>query len=203
MSSTKVYIVYYSVHGHVETMAREVHRGANSVDGVEASLWLIPETLPESVLAKMNAPPKPSDVSVIKAEQLVDADGFLFGFPSRFGMMPAQFLAFFASADTIWASQSLAGKPAGIFWSTGYYGGGQENSAFTAIPQLSHHGMLYVPLGYCFGDKMFEMGEVKGGSSYGAGTFAGDGTRQPTELELELAFHQGKYVAEITKKLKN
>ncbi|KAK9755698.1 hypothetical protein RND81_01G044100 [Saponaria officinalis] len=184
-------------------MAREVHRGASSVEGVEASLWLIPETLPESVLQKMNAPSKPSDVSVIQAEQLVDADGFLFGFPSRFGTMPSQFLAFFASTDKIWASQSLAGKPAGVFWSTGFYGGGQENSAFTAITQLSHHGMLYVPLGYTFGDKMFEMGEVKGGSSYGAGTFAGDGSRQPSELELELAFYQGKYVAEITKKLKN
>ncbi|XP_074303060.1 putative NAD(P)H dehydrogenase (quinone) FQR1-like 3 [Silene latifolia] len=202
MSSVKVYIVYYSLHGHVETMAREVYRGASSVEGVEPSLWLIPETLPESVLHKMKAPEKPTDVAEIKAEQLVEADGFLFGFPSRFGMMPAQFLAFFASTDKICSSQSLAGKPAGIFWSTGFYGGGQENSAFTAITQLAHHGMLYVPLGYTFGERMFKMDEVKGGSSYGAGTFAGDGSRQPSELELELAFYQGKYLAEVTKKLK-
>lgn len=46
------------------------------------------------------------------------------------------------------------------------------------------------------------MNEVKGGSSYGAGTYAGDGSRQPSELELRQAFHQGKYVAEIAKKLK-
>lgn len=50
---------------------------------------------------------------------------------------------------------------------------------------------------------MFEMNEVKGGSSYGAGTYAADGSRQPTELELQQAFYQGKYVAEITKKLRN
>jgi NAD(P)H dehydrogenase (quinone) len=62
--------------------------------------------------------------------------------------------------------------------------------------------MLFVPLGYTFGSGMFEMGEVKGGSPYGAGTFAGDGTRQPTELELQQAFYQGKYIAEIAKKLK-
>ncbi|KAB5540909.1 hypothetical protein DKX38_013883 [Salix brachista] len=74
---------------------------------------------------------------------------------------------------------------------------------FTAITQLAHHGMLFVPLGYTFGNGMFEMGEVKGGSSYGAGTFAADGSRQPTELELQQAFYQGKYVAEITKKLKD
>lgn len=63
--------------------------------------------------------------------------------------------------------------------------------------------MLYVPLGYTFGDGMFEMGEVKGGSSYGAGTFAGDGSRQPSELELEQAFYQGKYLAQVAKKLKS
>lgn len=73
----------------------------------------------------------------------------------------------------------------------------------TAVTQLAHHGMLYVPLGYTFGNGMFEMNEVKGGSSYGAGTYAADGFRQPTELELEQAVYQGKYVAEIAKKLKN
>lgn len=72
----------------------------------------------------------------------------------------------------------------------------------TAIPQLAHHGILYVPLGYTFGSGMFEINEVKGGSSYGAGTYAGDGSRQPTELELQQAFYQGTYLAGITKKLK-
>ena len=73
----------------------------------------------------------------------------------------------------------------------------------TAVTQLAHHGMLYVPLGYTFGSGMLEMNEVKGGSPYGSGTYASDGSRQPTELELQQAFYQGKYVAEITKKLKN
>lgn len=73
---------------------------------------------------------------------------------------------------------------------------------FTAITQFAHHGMIFVPLGYTFGNGMFEMNQVKGGSSYGAGTYAADGTRQPTDLELQQAFYQGKYMAEITKKLK-
>lgn len=73
----------------------------------------------------------------------------------------------------------------------------------TAITQLAHHGMIFVPLGYTFGNGMFEMNQVKGGSSYGAGTYAADGTRDPTDLELRQAFYQGKYVAEIIKKLKN
>lgn len=49
---------------------------------------------------------------------------------------------------------------------------------------------------------MFEMEQVKGGSPYGAGTYAGDGSRQPSDLELQQAFHQGKHIATITKKLK-
>lgn len=200
--TTKIYIVYYSLYGHVELMAREVQRGANAVQGVEATLWQIPETLPDRILEKLKAPPKPNDVAEIRPKQLVDADGFLFGFPSRFGMMSAQCLAFFDAAHELWVSQALAGKPAGVFWSTGFHGGGQENTALTAITQLAHHGMLFVPLGYTFGSGMFEMNEMKGGSSYGSGTFAGDGSRQPTELELQQAFHQGKYLAEIAKKLK-
>lgn len=74
--------------------------------------------------------------------------------------------------------------------------------SLTAITQLAHHGMIFVPLGYTFGSGMFEMDQVKGGSSYGAGTFAGDGSRQPTDLELQQAFHQGTYVAQFTKRLK-
>lgn len=72
----------------------------------------------------------------------------------------------------------------------------------TAITQLVHHGIIFVPIGYTFGAGMFEMENVKGGSPYGAGTYAGDGSRQPSKLELEQAFHQGKYIASITKKLK-
>ena len=87
----------------------------------------VPETLSNTILQKVKAPPRANDVAEIRPEQLLEADGFLFGFPSRFGVMTSRF---------------------------------------------------------------------------GAGTFAADGSRQPTELELQQAFYRGKYVAEITKKLK-
>ncbi|GAA0146903.1 hypothetical protein Leryth_014421 [Lithospermum erythrorhizon] len=203
MPITKVYIVYYTTYGHVDIMAREIQKGANSVDDVEATIWRVPETLPDRVLEKMKAPPKADDVPEIRPQQLVDADGFLFGTPSRFGMMAAQMKAFFDATSDLWSTQALAGKPAGVFWSTGFHGGGQELTALTTIAQLAHHGILFVPLGYAFGSAMFQTNEVKGGSSYGAGTYAADGSRKPTEIELQQAFYQGKYVAEITKKLKD
>jgi NAD(P)H dehydrogenase (quinone) len=73
--------------------------------------------------------------------------------------------------------------------------------SWTAITQLVHHGMLFVPIGYTFGSDMFKMDNIRGGSPYGAGVFAGDGNRQPSETELALAEHQGKYMASIVKKL--
>jgi NAD(P)H dehydrogenase (quinone) len=198
----KVYIVYYSMYGHVARLAEEIKKGADSVEGVEATLWQVPETMNAEILSKMGAPPK-STVPIVDPLKLVEADGFLFGFPTRYGMMASQFKAFFDATGGLWRTQALAGKPAGLFFSSGSQGGGQETTALTAITQLAHHGMVFVPIGYTFGAGMFQMDEVKGGSPYGAGTFANiDGSRQPTKLELDVAFHQGKYTATIAKKLK-
>ncbi|KAL4627115.1 hypothetical protein ACB098_05G102100 [Castanea mollissima] len=199
--ATKVYIVYYSTYGHVEKLAEQIKKGAESVEGVEAKLWQVPETLSDEVLGKLGAPPK-SDVPVITPGELAEADGLLFGFPTRYGTMAAQFQAFIDSTAAQWRTQELVGKPAGLFYSTGSQGGGQETTPLTAITLLVHHGMIFVPIGYTFGAGMFEMEKVRGGSPYGAGTYAGDGSRQPSELELDLAFHQGKYFAAISKKLK-
>ncbi|GMH24319.1 hypothetical protein Nepgr_026162 [Nepenthes gracilis] len=200
--ATKVYIVYYSTYGHTAKLAEKIQEGAASVEGVEAKLWQVPETLPDNLLIQLGAPPR-SNVPTITPEELADADGFVFGFPTRFGMMASQFKAFLDGTGGLWRAQRLAGKPAGIFCSVGTQGGGQETTALTAITQLAHHGMIFVPVGYTFGGGMFEMEEVKGGTPYGAATLAGgDGSRQPTKLELEAAFHQGKYIAAVTKKLK-
>lgn len=99
-------------------------KGVESVDGVEAAIWRVPETLPEEVLGKMHAAPKREDHPVITARQLAEADGVLLGFPTRFGMMAAQMKAFLDSTGGLWQSQALAGKPAGLFFATGTQGGG-------------------------------------------------------------------------------
>ncbi|KAL8098254.1 hypothetical protein AgCh_031131 [Apium graveolens] len=84
------------MYGHVEKLAEEIYKGASSVEGVEAKLWQVPETLPEEVLGKMSATPK-SNVPIITAAELAEEDGLIFGFPTRFGMMAAQFKAFLDS----------------------------------------------------------------------------------------------------------
>lgn len=202
VAKLKILIVFYSMYGHVETLARRMKKGVDGVEGVEAVLFRVPETLSDDVLAQMRAPSKDDEiVEISSVHELESADGFLFGFPTRYGSMAAQMQAFFDSTSQLWGEQKLAGKPAGFFVSTGTQGGGQETTAWTGITQLAHHGMLFVPIGYTFGAGMFKIDTIRGGSPFGAGVFAGDGTRQPTETELALAEHQGKYMAGVVKKL--
>ncbi|KAI4327562.1 hypothetical protein L6164_020007 [Bauhinia variegata] len=199
----KIFIVFYSMYGHVEGLAKRMKKGVDGVDGVEGVLYRVPETLPIQVLEQMRAPPKDEGIPEITAAELPEADGLLFGFPTRYGCMAAQMKAFFDSTGQLWKEQKLAGKPAGFFVSTGTQGGGQETTAWTAITQLAHHGMLFVPIGYTFGAGMFKMDSIRGGSPYGAGVFAGDGSREPSETELALAEHQGKYMAAVVKRLQS
>ena len=50
-------------------------------------------------------------------------------------------------------SGALLGKPAGVFTSSGTQGGGIETTALTAVTQFAHHGMVFVPTGYSFGEE--------------------------------------------------
>lgn len=126
----KIFIVFYSMYGHVEILARRVKTGVDSVDGVEGLLYRVPETLPGEILDQMRVPrDKNADVPEISPEELAEADGILFGFPTRYGVMAAQMKAFFDSTAELWRLQRLAGVPAGFFVSTGTQGGGQETTA--------------------------------------------------------------------------
>ena len=125
----RIFIVFYSMYGHVEGLARRLKKGVEGVEGVEGVLYRVPETLPAEVLRQMKAPPKDDGIPEIMAEELAAADGVLFGFPTRYGSMAAQMKAFFDSTGQLWKEQKLAGKPAGFFVSTGTQGGGQETTA--------------------------------------------------------------------------
>lgn len=196
----KIFIIFYSMYGHIEGLAKRMKKGVDAIEGVEGVLYQVPETLSPEVLEQMMVPSKGDDIPIIDVEELTKANGFLFGFPTRYGCMAAQMKAFFDSTSGLWKEQKLASVPAGLFVSTGTQGGGQETTAWTAITQLAHHGMLYVPIGYTFGAGMFQMDALRGGSPYGAGVFSGDGSREPTDTEFALAEHQGRYMAMIVKR---
>jgi NAD(P)H:quinone oxidoreductase type IV len=189
MTIPVVYIVIYSLYHHVYKLSLSIKEGLES-KGVDVKVFQVQETLSDEILTKMQAPPKP-DLPVITIDQLVEADGVLFGLPTRFGTMPAQVKALLDASGSLWAKGSLAGKFAGTFFSTASQHGGQETTALTAVTYFAHHGMMYVPFGYA-NMALYNLNEVVGGSPYGSGTVSdGDGSRQPTELELGIAKNQG------------
>jgi NAD(P)H dehydrogenase (quinone) len=189
----KVAIVFYSLYGHIQKLAEAEKEGLKKA-GIEADLYQVPETLPQEVLTKMYAPPKDSSIPIATAEALTKYDAFLFGVPTRYGNFPAQWKSFWDSTGSLWASGALYGKFAGIFVSTGTPGGGQETTVINSLSTLTHHGIIFVPLGYKHTFAQFSnLTEVRGGSPWGAGSFAGaDGSRQPSAMELEVATTQGE-----------
>lgn len=142
----------------------------------------------------MYAPGPNKDIPFATAETMKDYDAFLFGIPTRYGNYSAQWKTFIDRLGGLWMSGALYGKYFGLFVSTGTAGGGQETTAITALSSWVHQGMIYVPLGYATTFALLaDLTEVRGGSPWGAGTFSsGDGSRQPSAKELELAQAQGK-----------
>eukprot|EP01138_Halocafeteria_seosinensis_P012741 gb/GECG01013017.1/.p1 GENE.gb/GECG01013017.1/~~gb/GECG01013017.1/.p1 ORF type:complete len:224 (+),score=32.95 gb/GECG01013017.1/:1-672(+) len=194
-------IVFYSMYGHIEELAKAIEEGLKKVKNVEVKIFRAKETLDDDVLEKMHAPKKSDKYPEAAAETVAAYDGILFGSPTRYGTMAAQEKAFWDSTGSLWQSGSLHGKPAGLFFSTGTQGGGQETTAWTTLTQLTHHGMLYVPMGYT-NSEMFNNEDVRGGSPYGPGTFAGaDGARTPSKAELELCRGYGQQFANTAKAL--
>ncbi|KAI7903998.1 flavoprotein-like protein [Cokeromyces recurvatus] len=190
-----VYIIIYSLYHHIYTIAKDIQKGLES-EGVTVQLFQVPETLSEEILEKLHAPPKP-DIPIITVDALIKADAFLFGVPTRFGTFPAQMKSFLDATGALWATGALAGKFAGTFFSTASQHGGQETTAYTLMTYFAHYGLNYVPLGFT-NSNLFDNTEVVGGSAWGAGTVAnGDGSREPTEKELEIARTQGENFAKL------
>ncbi|OMP87469.1 Minor allergen Cla h 7 [Diplodia seriata] len=191
------------MYGHIKQLALAEKKGIEAAGGT-VDLYQIPETLSDEVLGKMHAPAKDASIKTLDSPKTLEQyDAFLFGIPTRYGNFPAQWKAFWDQTGGQWQTGAFWGKYAGLFVSTGTPGGGQETTAINAMSTLTHHGIIYVPLGYKHTFALLaDLSEVRGGSPWGAGTFsAGDGSRQPTEKELQLAEAQGKAFYETVSKV--
>lgn len=196
---SKVLVLYYSSYGHIEKMAEAVAAGAREA-GAQVDIKRVPETAPIEV-AKAAHFKLDQDAPVAKIEDLADYDAVILGIPTRFGRMPSQMTAFLDQAGGLWVSGKLNGKVGSVFGSTATQHGGQETTLFSGITNLMHFGMVIVGLPYSFPGQM-GLTEIHGLSPYGATTIAaGDGSRQPSRVELEGAHFQGRHVAEIANKL--
>ncbi len=193
-----ILIVYYSLHGKTEALARQVARGVDSVQGMYARLRTVPAVRPEGTAAgdaaARDGPPFAS------SEDLRECAGLLLGSPTRFGNMAAPLKYFLDGTAAEWASGALAGKPAAAFTSTASMHGGQEATLLSMMLPLLHHGMFIVGLPYTEPALGTTTG---GGTPYGASHVAG--LRNERELgsdESHLARALGQRVAELALRLR-
>jgi len=197
---TKVLVLYYSMYGHVETMAEAIAKGAASIEGTQVDIKRVPELMPEEMARKAGAKlDQPAPVAEV--DDLADYDAIIFGTPTRFGNMCSQMRNFLDQTGKLWAKGILVGKVGSVFTSTATQHGGQETTLTSFHTTLLHQGMVIAGVPYgC--TELSEMGEITGGTPYGASTLAGsDGSRQPSKNELAIARFQGGHVAKLAKKL--
>lgn len=195
----KVLVLYYSSWGHIEQMAYAAAEGAREA-GAEVVVKRVPELVPTEV-AQAAHYKTDQKAPIATVEELPEYDAIIIGTPTRYGTMTAQMKNFLDQTGGLWAQGKLIGKVGSVFTSTATQHGGQEATILTTLPVLLHHGMVVVGLPYSFQGQM-GVDQIRGGSPYGASTIAaGDGSRQPSEIDLDGARFQGKHVAQIAAKL--
>ena len=193
----EILVIYYSRHGHTEKMARQIARGADSVNNAQA---VVRTVAPISSVAEHRAEPVPqSGPPYASLEDLRRCSGLVIGSPTRFGNMAAPLKYFFDGTSELWLSGHLSAKPAAVFTSTASMHGGQETTLLTMMMPLFHHGMLICGLPY---SQAGLLQTDSGGTPYGASHLAGrNGERDVDATEAGLCVALGQRVAEFAVKL--
>lgn len=196
----KVLVLYHSTYGHIEKMAEAVAEGARQVEGAQVDIKRVPELVPEE-LARKSGYKLDQAAPIATIDELSGYDAIIIGAGTRFGTAASQLRNFLDQTGGLWASGAFTGKVGSAFTSTASQHGGQETTLIGMIQTLLHHGMVVAGLPYAWQGQL-RIDEVTGGSPYGATTITGgDGSRMPSDNELEGARWQGRYVAETAKKL--
>jgi len=192
-----ILVLYYSLYGATESLAREVCAGVDSVPGMASRLRTVP---PVSTAIEATQEPVPeSGPPYATLNDLDECVGLILGSPTHFGNMTAALKHFFDGTVTQWLSGTLSGKPAGVFTSSSSLHGGQEATLLTMAVPLLHHGMIYVGLPY--GEKELSS-TTTGGTPYGASHVSwGRESDALSDHEKQLAQALGRRVADIAKKL--
>jgi NAD(P)H:quinone oxidoreductase type IV len=205
--TTKLQVIFYSSYGHLYRLAEAVAEGAREVTDVEASVFQVPELVPDEILEKSGAKRARAvfaHIPVARVEQLSEADALIFGTPTRFGNMCAQMRNFLDQCGGLWARGALVNKIGSVFASSGTQHGGQETTITSFHLTLFHLGMIVVGTPYSE-PRLANMDEISGGTPYGATTLAGaDGRSRPvSENELAIARFQGRHVGSIARRFRN
>ncbi|WP_188149836.1 NAD(P)H:quinone oxidoreductase [Teredinibacter waterburyi] len=196
-SSPYVLILYYSRNGATRAMAKQIARGVEQSDAIEARLRTVPAVSPNTEASEA-AIPESGDIYCSQAD-LTGCSGLILGSPTRFGNMAAPLKYFLDGTANQWLNGDLIGKPAGVFTSTGSLHGGQETTLLTMMLPLLHHGMLIAGIPYSEADLHTT---TTGGTPYGPSHVAGQQhSAVLSDEEIRLCQNFGKRLAALTLRL--
>ncbi len=72
----KILVLYYSMYGHIETLAGAIAEGARKVSGVDVTIKRVPETMPAEAFAKAGGKTN-QQAPVATPHELADYDGII------------------------------------------------------------------------------------------------------------------------------
>ena len=193
----EVLVLYYSRGGSVAKLARQVARGIEEVEGMQARLRSVPPVAP---VTQQAAPPVPEDgAPYAEKRDLAECAGLVMGSPTRFGNMAAPLKHFIDTLGAEWASGTLVGKPAGVFTSTSTMHSGQESTLLSMMLPLLHHGCVLAGIPHT--EPALNTTRT-GGTPYGASHYAGlKDDPQPSDEEAVLARVLGRRIAQLAARL--
>lgn len=186
MGESYILVLYYSRHGSVERMAREIAKGIES-KGIEALIRTVSDDRNEG-----NYP-------VVSNDELLSASGIAMGAPCQFGLMPSPLKAFWETTSNNWLKGELIDKPACVFTSSSSLHGGNEATLLSMSLPLLHHGMMLMGIPYSQPELHTT---TTGGTPYGASHVSGlNQSNILSEEEKSLCYALGQRLANCVSKL--
>lgn len=195
--TVKIAVVYYSATGSVHTLAGAVAEGAEK-EGAEVRIRRVAETAPDAAIDANPAwrahADATGDVPVAAHDDLLWADAYAFGTPTRFGNVAAQLKQFIDTTGPLWANGSISGRPTTAFTSALNVHGGNESTLLALYNTFYHWGSIIVPPGY-----LDATVSAAYGNPYGVAHPSSKG--EITEETLAAARFQGTRLASVTRRL--
>lgn len=191
MADAYVLVLYYSRNGSTATMAQQVARGIELVEGMSARLRTVPPVSASNEKTEAEIPE--TGPLYCEPEDLSGCSGLVLGSPTRLGNMAAPLKYFIDQTSALWLSGALIDKPAAVFSSTSSMHGGQESTLLSMMLPLLHHGMIITGIPY---SESGLMTTTSGGTPYGASHWGGaDNRRELDDVEAGLCRALGQRVA--------
>ena len=195
-SELKILVLYYSVKGATEALARAIGRGIEMTPGCEAVLRTAPPVAAQSGEGMPTVPE--TGAPYVSKDDLRDCAGLALGSPTRFGCPSAPIQHFLDGLAAEWVSGLLVNKPAAVFTSSNSMHGGQETTLLSLGVPLLHHGMVLAGIPYTVPELRKT---TSGGSPYGASHVERASKDSLTQEENTLAEALGHRLAKLARAL--